>query len=417
MLIEFSVANYRSFWETQTLKMTAAAGPELRESNVFSPGVAGLPDLLRSAVVYGPNAAGKSNLIRALAFMRRFVLESAKEKQEGEAIGVRPFMFNKEGKDRPSEFEVIFLQDGVRYQYGFAATPDRVRAEWLFAYPEGRAQRWFERLFDAETEREEWHFGSKFGGRKKLWQEATRSNALFLSTAIQLNNEQLKPVFQWFRNLAIIGPGTLLDPGFTTQQCGDEDGCRRIIDFLNAADLSIQDIHLEKRTLAEDELPADLPDKIKKKIVGKEMVRPLFLHPVAGSESMVSLPLEEESDGTRKLFAYAGPWLDILAKGRILLVDELNNSLHPKMVRFLLSLLHSNETNYKNGQVIFSTHDTNLLDQEIMRRDQIWFVEKNRENATRLYPLSDFSPRKKEALEKNYLHGRYGALPYLRKVA
>ncbi len=297
------------------------------------------------------------------------------------------------------------------------ADPDQVKAEWLLAYPEGRAQRWFERHRDAETGREEWHFGSKLGGRKKLWQEATRDNALFLSTAIQLNSEQLKPVFQWFRSLAIIEPGALLDPGFTIKQCGNEDGCRQIIDFLNAADLNIQDIRLDKNTLAEDELPADLPDNFKKKVVGKEMVRPLFLHPVAGSESMVPLPLEEESDGTRKLFAYAGPWLDILANGRILLVDELNNSLHPKMVRFLLSLLHSSQTNHKNGQVIFSTHDTNLLDQEIMRRDQIWFVEKNRENATRLYPLSDFSPRKKEALEKNYLHGRYGALPYLRKVA
>lgn len=421
MLIEFSVSNFRSFWKTQTLKLTANTQTDLLEQNAFSANVPGIPRLLRSAVIYGPNAGGKSNFIQAILLVKNFVLFSAKEGQEGETINVQPFLFNKEGQDRPSEFEVIFLQDGVRYQYGFASTPDRVTNEWLLAYPEGRAQRWFERRVDEETQKEAWYFGSKFSGHKKLWREATRGNALFLSTAIQLNNEQLKPVFRWFQKLEIISHDMRLDPVFSIHQCRDEFKKGQILEFMNAADLSIADIKLETGKFSADQLPPDMPPHLKnvvrKDFEGKKMVMLKFLHPIGGTKDMAALPLEEESDGTRKLFAYAGPWLDILANGRILFVDELDNSLHSKIVLYLLKLIHNTKTNSKNGQLVFTSHDTSILDQKSLRRDQIWFVEKDQQNATSLYPLSDFSPRKGEALEKGYLHGRYGALPYVSEMS
>jgi len=420
MLIEFNVGNYRSFWERQSLKMTTDTKPELRDQNTFNSGVSGLPDLLRSSVVYGPNAAGKSNLISAMRFMQKFVIFSAKESQEGDEIDLMPFLFNEQGRSLPCEFEVMFIEDKVRYQYGFAATHDHVSEEWLFAYPVGRPQRWFARKFDPKTKKEDWAFSTKFTGPKKIWQEATRKNALFLSTAIQLNCEQLKPVFKWFQRLHVIKPGTYLHPGFSIDQCLDDKGKETILEFMNSADLSIKDIDIETRTFSDKDLPSDIPPAIKKELrkdlADKKFNKVKFLHPVYGTSNVVSLPIEDESDGTRKLFAYAAPWLDLLNEGRILFVDEFDNNLHSKIIVFLLELLHNSKTNKKNGQVVFTTHNTSYLDQKFLRRDQVWFVEKNEQNATNLYPLSDFSPRKGEALQKGYLQGRYGALPYVSQV-
>ena len=168
MLIEFSVTNYRSFRQTQTLSMTANTSPDLLEENTFSAAVKGLPRLLRSAVVYGPNAAGKTNLIRAVGQMRAFVLSSAKETQKGEFIPVIPFLLDSQNKSQPTEFEALFIEDGVRYQYGFAATAERVMHEWLLAYPTARGQKWFERRYDAESGEDIWYFGPKFTGHRKI---------------------------------------------------------------------------------------------------------------------------------------------------------------------------------------------------------------------------------------------------------
>jgi hypothetical protein len=387
--------------------------------NCFDSGVTGLQKMLRSAVLYGPNAAGKSNLFRALHFMQSFVLESH-SLQEGQTIKTVPFALNEHSKNEPSEFEIFFLQDNVRYQYGFAANRMRVTKEWLLAFPEGKAQRWYEREYDATEDKDKWYFGSKFSGRRQLWQEATRKNALFLSTAIQLNNEQLKPVFSWFQNkLVSILPGTPINLKFSIDQCASAEGTLRIMDFMNSADIGISGIEVKKipiPPMKSEMLPPDMPQPIKEKILlemqGKELPDIQFLHKMDTGES-VPFRFSDESDGTKRLFAFAGPWLDVLAKGRILFVDELGTSLHPLMVRFLLGLIQNQEINRYNAQLIFTTHDTSVLDTDILRRDQIWFVEKDPKQASRLYPLSDFKPRQGEALEKGYLKGRYGALPFI----
>ena len=419
MLIEFSVTNYRSFLTPQSLTLTANTATELQEENTFvSPGL-NLPRLLRSTVVYGPNAAGKSNLVQAIAFMKRFVLSSAKESQEGEEIDVTQFLFKLQNSRNPSKFEVLFIQDGIRYQYGFAANSERVTGEWLFAYPESRAQKWFERNYDPESHKDTWYFGSKFTGHRRVWQEATRSNALFLSTAIQLNNEQLKPVFKWFdKTLVVLGKRESIAPVFSTGEC--EEAKKKILKFMNAADLSITDISLEKKDFSMEDLPAEMPQSIKEEIAkdlkGKKLTRLLFMHPSSDNGEDVALDFDEESAGTRKFFELAGPWLDVLEKGLVIFVDELDSSLHPHLVRFLLNLIHNPEMNPRNAQLVFNTHDTTVLDQTLMRRDQVWFVEKDEENSTRLYPLTDYKPRKGEALQKGYLYGRYGALPFTGEI-
>lgn len=416
MLVKFSITNYRSFMTTQSLIMTANNATELQEENTFISPVSKLPHLLRSAVIYGPNAAGKSNLIHAIAFMKKFVLSSAKESQEGEQINVTPFLFNRKDSQNPSEFEIVFIQDDIRYRYGFAVNSERVMEEWLFAYPEGKAQKWFERNYVLGFKKDTWYFGPKFTGRRKIWQDATRSNALFLSTAIQLNNEQLKPVFNWFTNkLMVIDDGRNVDYEFSAMECEKKEKKEKILKFMNAADLSIADIHLKKKKFSIDDLPNDMSQALEKvfaeEFKDETITIPFFMHPSSDNSKDIPLRLEEESLGTQKIFALASQWLDVLDNGLVLFVDELGTSLHPLLIRFLLNLFHNSEANRRNAQLVFNIHDTTALDQNLMRRDQIWFVEKDTKNSTCLYPLSDYKPRKGEALQKGYLYGRYGALP------
>lgn len=416
MLIEFSVKNYRSFWDTQTLSMASGSTKELQKDNTFALPVPDLPRLLRSAVVYGPNGGGKSNLVNAIDFMQDLVLLSSKESQEGEQIRLDPFLLHPDGPSQASEFEVVFIENGTRYQYGFAATTKRIVHEWLFAYPGNRAQRWFERSFNPKKKREDWYFGAKFTGRKKTWQESTRPNALFLSTAVQLNSEQLKPVFQWFKKLVVIAHGEQIERAFTVNKCEDEKECIEILNFIKRAGIDVDEIAIKERKLDDVQFPPDMPDDLRNLLHLRFSKEVFFKHRMVNSENFVSFPLTAESDGTQKLFAYAAPWLDVLKNGRVLVVDELDNSFHPHLVRYLLRLIHNSESNKANGQLIFSTHDTSILDPKVLRRDQVWFTEKDDTQATQLYPLTDFHPRKNEALEKGYLQGRYGALPYIGEI-
>ena len=427
MLIEFKVTNFRSIHTTQTLSMVGKTSTELKEQNTFGSGLPSLPNLLRSIVIYGPNAAGKSNMIRAMRFMHKFVL-SSQTLQEGQNIDVVPFLLNSKSSTEPSKFEVTFIHDKVRYQYGFAVNSARVLNEWFLAYPEGRPQQWFERKYDSVKDSEDWSFGSKFSGphqQRDIWKASTRKNALFLSTAIQLNNEQLKPAFNWFlQKLAVILPSGVTNLRFSVEQCASEDGKNKIMEFMNSADITILGIELKKISFPPDELQfgslnipqmglLNMPQVIRNR-QGREFTDVKFLHKAIDTGEVVSFDFSDESDGTKKLFAFAGPLLDVLAKGRILFVDELDTSLHPLMVRFLISLIHNPEINKNNAQLVFTTHDTSILDTDIFRRDQVWFVEKDTESASsHLYPLSDFSPRKGEALERGYLKGRYGALPFI----
>lgn len=422
MLIEFNVTNYRSLRDTQTLSMAASTYfKEMEEQNSFDTSIKGLPKLLRSVVIYGPNASGKSNLIASLKFMHFMVLSSAKEIQEGEELGFAPFMLDNLSKDKATECEVIFIEGTVRYQYGFALNRTRIIREWLIAYPEGRPQRWFDREYNATSNEDTYEFGSKFlGGRlRQEWKKATRDNALFLSVAVQLNCEQLKPVFHWFqKRLRIISSSShiYLDPGYTASVCETEEGKKSVLNFLNTADLSIADIHIEKKKFSSDDLPNDMPAELKeyirKEMEGKDLPRIKFLHKNTETGEEVPFGAGAESDGTKNLFSFAGPWLDVIGSDKVLFVDEIDSSLHPLIVHQLVRLLHRSGS---KAQLVFTTHDTTILSQDIMRRDQVWFIEKDKSNASKLYPLSDFKVRQKESLESGYLRGRYGAIPFIKE--
>jgi hypothetical protein len=422
MLIEFSVTNYRSILERQALNMIASTYfKELESLNTFVPDQNdSVPRLLRSTVLYGPNASGKSTLIQALQFVEWQVLNSQKESQAGDEIDVVPFKLTAESRAANSEFEVTFVEQGVRYEYGFCCNRARFTEEWLIAYPQGRAQKWFHRVFDTEAGKDAYKFSASFiGGRQRqVWAAQTRPNALFFSTAIQLNNEQLKPAFDWFKlRLRVIDSVNGLSSGYTLRRCAEDAERSRIVEFMNSADLSISDIQVKETSFSVDLLPKDMPASVRAEVIkdmtGKKMMEPRFFHKDVNTQETVEFDEFEESDGTRALFAFAGPWLDVIENERVLVVDELDTSLHPLLVHHLVKRLHHEDS---NAQLIFTTHDTTLLSQKLLRRDQVWFMEKDAKCATRLYPLSDFSPRDSEAVERGYLNGRYGGIPFLKDL-
>ncbi|MFZ1576709.1 MAG: AAA family ATPase [Chromatiaceae bacterium] len=414
MLVEFRVKNFRSLRDEQVLSLVASTDKTMQETHTLATGLNVAPALLRSAAIYGANASGKSTIIKALQYMRGVVAESATLVQPGQTFAVQPFRLDAESAGQPSEFEVTFLRDGVRYQYGFAMTPQRIVREHLLVYKAFKPQRWFERHFDPETGKDVYDFGPGLKGAKNLWEGATRPNALFLSMAVQLNSDTLRPVFDWFVNqLVIFNKQAPLNPQVSIQMLKQAEGRKEICDFLAAADISIADIDVVTRKVPGQTVRFDL-------VGGKTEVRneeleenQLRFHHVTDQGQAV-FDLADESDGTRNLLFLAGPTLDILKKGLTMVIDELDTSLHTLLVRELVRLFHRPEVNTGGAQLIFTTHDTSLLDApDLYRRDQVWLVEKDRDQSSALVALSDFSPRKNEALERGYLMGRYGGVPFL----
>lgn len=416
MLIEFAVTNYRSIKDESRLSLVAGSGNEHRETNVLRSALASSgrpPEVLRSAAIFGANAAGKSNLLRAMHTMKDIVSNSSRNIDA--PLPVEPFAFDQQTRTQPTTFEVTCVVDGTRYQYGFSATREAVHDEWLLAWPRGRTQLWFGR-HRATASAESFKFGDKLSGDREVWRRATRSNALFLSTAASLNSVQLRPIWNWFSStLQVVVEGWR--PTFTLDYCKN-GRASAVVEFLNAADLAIDEIHVTEEKFSPESLPDDLPPSLREEITRDLADSPILnagLSHVPENGQAAEFDLDEESRGTQKMLALAGPWLDILDKGGIIVIDELHNSLHPDLVRFLIQRFHGSPGNQGTAQLIFSTHDTSVLNQEVFRRDQIWFCERDRNLATSLVPLSDFKPRKElENLERAYLSGRYGAVPYIR---
>ncbi len=410
MLIRFRVENFRSIYAEQELSLVASPLSERAETLVHVDRYD--MDLLRAAAVYGPNASGKSTLFHALAFMKAVVTESHRQWAPDAAIPRVPFALDPTAATEPSLFAVDLLLDGVRYEYGFVTDSTRILEEWLYAYPRGRKQEWFTR--DAARE-EEFAFSRLLPGANRTISSFTRPNSLFLSAAAQNNHPALEPIYAWFSRLFIMDEGSRsMFETVVVQLCMDETFRTGIQAFLQAADLGIADIEM-----IEEELTS-FASRFNMR-VDDPMLRELFpsskagagiqLRHRTGGDADVSLPFDQESQGTRAMFALAGTVIVALRAGSVLVVDELDRSLHPLLALATVSVFTGSVTNPKNAQLIFNTHDTNLLDQSILRRDQIWFTEKGDDGATRLYPLTDFRARKHENLERGYLQGRYGAVP------
>jgi AAA15 family ATPase/GTPase len=392
MLIEFTVGNFRSFNDPVTLSMVAAK-IKARNEGVNQNNTIVIDDkltLLTSAAIYGANASGKSNLINALAFMRGFVLNSFKETRANEKIDVVPFRLNTESEKLPSLFQMVFLVDQVIYRYGFEVDCERVVTEWLFYSPRRQEVKLFVR------EGDEFQVSGAFKGGN-ITKKLTHPNALFLSVAAQFNNELAINLLAWFEALRLISGLDDADYGAYTVHKFLEDECYRaeILGIIRRSAVDIKDVIPGKEGITSFKTAHSHWD-------GNEK-----------SESDALFNFGDESEGTQKLFFISGPIVDALLNGTVLIIDEIDARFHPHLTHSLVHLFNSKSTNPKQAQLIFATHDTHLLSNKFFRRDQIWFIDKDRQDSSCLYPLAEIKVRNDASFENDYLQGRYGAIPYL----
>lgn len=423
MLLQFSVSNYGCFRTRQTLNFAASAQDKSLPDNVIQQKLPGLPgsQWVKGVAVYGGNASGKSTVLDALHALADMVKGSAKMTDPKEPIPqIRPFALCPGQPAVPTAFSAVFVTDGVRYEYRVAATPERIWHESLRAFPKAKEQLWFSRDFDPQIERYTFTPERPTGFvRDPKLEGYTLSNMLFLSKAIASNRSDLEPVYRWFKErlrfLDLSHPGGL-GHQFTLAQVAEKTALQdRIAKLLLHADLGVAGVRavdIFPGGEAPDDFLRDLPKDAQEQLRKRKWQLPELTHrSQAGAE--VALPWPHESRGTHRFFALVGPWLDILEKGITVCIDELETSLHPLLVRELLRLLFSSKENASGAQLLFTTHNPLLLDATLLRRDQVWFTDKDDQGEGHLYPLTDYQPRKEESLVRGYLSGRYGAVPFL----
>jgi len=422
MIIQFSVSNFRCFRGLQTLNLTASNDSNLSENciNTSLPGLSG-KRWLKGIGIYGANASGKSTVIDALKAFRHLVLDSAKTTDPDEPIDqIEPYTLCEVDSTPPTGFSLIFLSNDIRYEFRVAATRDRIWHESLRAFPSAREQLWYSRDWNPKLAEYVWTPERPTGfKRDQKLEEYTLKNMLFLSKAIASNRDDLRPVYRWFKDqlhFLDLSVQSLVSPRFSIKQI-DEKGqyVDRIKKLLKHADIGITDASVIEAPPGDEELEKIIsatPSKFHEQLRKERWLRPELAHMGTGHSS-ISLPWASESAGTQRLFAVAGPWLDVLNKGMVVCVDELEASMHPLMVRELLRVFFSSKESTNGAQLIFTTHNPLLLDTTLLRRDQIWFTDKDGEGAAHLYPLTDYSPRKNESLVRGYLSGRYGAVPFI----
>lgn len=417
MLLEFTVGNYRSFKEPVTFSLLATTLKEHEDSNIFT---TKKYRLLKSAIFFGANASGKSNFFKAVSFMKRFVFSSAKETQATEKIDVENFKLSTETENKPTHFEIIFFIDEIRYRYGFRLNENRIEAEWLFYVPRTKEAKLFIRELDHIV------LGYNFKEGKGL-EDKTRKNALFLSVVAQFNGKISSKILMWFSQLNIIsGLDDTSYMGYTIEKLQDPEFKKWVLNYLTIADIDILDIQTEARDVDLDSLPLPLQKIIEKNIVkeGNTAIKGFSIstchqkYDRGGQKASFEVfdITNHESEGTQKILALAGPLWDTLREGKILFIDEFDARLHQKLTIALVKLFNSKKSNPNHAQFILATHDTNLLRSDLFRRDQIWFIDKNRYGISDIYSLSDYKEsnkvvRKDASFSKNYLMGRYGAVP------
>jgi hypothetical protein len=395
MLIQFSAENYLSIKDRVVFSMLASNDNEHPEHLISSEKK---DRYLKSAVIYGANASGKSNVLNAFWFMVHYVLTSH-EKQLNRLTDRVPFKFDRQTPMQPSSFEVIFTQNGIRYAYGFSATDKEITEEYLYYYPNGRQALIFER-----KNTKDYRFTIDADLQNNL-KERTSPNKLYLSTASNWSYEKVIPVFEWFASCSILTKNAVADAYGVDAQLLKDDTYRGVI----ASMLRVADFGIQSLTLREPDALRVLQNSAYSNIDAVHAMQD-----AEGNTTSYSLNMTEESDGTNQYFKLVGIVKKVLEDGSLLIADEMDAHLHPLLTKHLVSLFNSAEWNPGGAQLIFTSHNTNLLDLDVFRRDQIWFTEKDEHTAaTDLFSLYDFSVRKDTKVEKGYLIGRYGAIPFI----
>lgn len=425
MLIEFRFKNYRSFRDEAILSMEATGLSSFK--NCLIP-LTSTVKLLPACAIYGKNGGGKSNVIRAFWLAVQFIRNAQRTQHERAVIPVNPFAFNDYSKDEPTEFDFVYTSNGIKYWYGFSATREKVFSEYLYHAPKGQKALIFSRTAQAFSFTEE-------KAKRGMIGEMVADNQLFFSVACTMNDAPCVAAMRWFRDQVYFSRDYSDIPKQLIEYSEDKNMLKAISDYAKTADLGIQEMQFEFDSKEIDEntsLPNDIPDGIKTALVQ-------FMHALSessnngevrlkmgevtakashqgenkdGTKSSYFLDLADESDGTRKLMAIAPAIESALHTGGILLVDELERELHPKLVNFIIAKFQSKTSNPNGAQIVFTTHNTELMNLELIRKDQLYFVDKQDwDGASELYSISEFSTRTTDNVRKGYLVGKYGATP------
>ncbi len=418
MLIRFGVENFLSFGDYQELSLVASAIKDNEASLIKSTAIR--QRLLPVALVYGANASGKSNLLAALGFMRSSVMLSQRSASPTGGVPRRHFSLDPAKAKKPSRFDIDFILDNTRYHFGFTCDDSRFLSEWLYFYPSAKRQILYYRKNPTDIE-----FGRNLRGNPKVIQSLTRENSLFISAAAQNAHVLLTPIYEWFSGFEMameidvnsllvrtLFPDGVIDPriisflsgadtGVVGAEFSDEKKSKRVSKFEKGL------IRLMKENFAEDEQSAKRIEKAFDEFPGN-----LRLGHQSTEGGAVYMDLDFESAGTRRLLQLLKKTYTCLEAGSLLIVDELDSSLHTQLAAQIVKIFNNSRLNSHGAQLVATTHDTNLLSDESLRRDEVWLVEKNRHGETALYPLTDINTRRSDNLEKGYLQGRYGAVPF-----
>lgn len=415
MLLRFSASNFASLRDSQELTMIASKLRGETQGLIETPELRG-EAILPSAVIYGANASGKSNLIKALGRMRNFVLNSHRQGEPGEPLPLKRFALDPNYQDAPSVFSIDFICNSALYSYSFDATSAGFSRESLHVTREGRASLLFERSSQGFS------FGRSLKGRNKVIEDLTRPNSLYLSAAAQNNHEELGAVANFFRELRVDSANPV-PARIVSTRLAEAGLPEKAVVLLKEIDIGVSDFKIDelpveqrvnryvlRRSVPQGDLfPAGAPDG---RFVERDRdLRFRLGHPAIDGKA-IYFDLADESAGTLQLLAILGPLFLALEKGSVVVIDEFGGRMHTRASEIILSLFNDKATNPKGAQLIVTTHDTNLLNATGLRRDQVWFTEKDHGGATHLYPLTDFETRKGDNLEKGYLQGRFGAIPF-----
>lgn len=423
MLIEFKFGNFRSFRDEAVLSMEAMGLGRLKNCLISYNSM----KLIPSVAIYGKNGGGKSNVIRAFWLAVQFIKNAQRTQHENAKIPVKPFLLNDYSKDEPTFFEFTYVLDNVKYIYGFSATKEKIFSEYLYHSPKGQKATVFTRTEQKFNFTEE-------KAKRKLISEAVAPNQLFFSVACTMNDADCMRAMKWFRDYVFFSRDYADIPEQLLEYSNDKNMLAAISGYAKAADLGIEKMEFEfKDEVVKDfESEKNIPEEIRFALTAfmqnlkensniseiglqKSEVRATSYHNGInknGIKTSFTLELSDESDGTRKLMSIAPAIESVLNNGGIVLVDELEKELHPMLVNYIVAKFQSKTSNPNGAQLIFTTHNTELLNMELMRKDQLYFADKNRKDgASELYSIGDFSTKTADNIRKGYLAGKYGATP------
>lgn len=426
MLIEFRFKNYRSFRDEAVLSMEAVGLASFKNCLIEH----GNMKLLPGVAIYGKNGGGKSNVIRAFWLGVQFIRNAQRIQHEKAIVPVVPFALNGYSMNEPTEFEFDYIVNDVKYWYSFAATREKIISESLYHAPKGQKALVFIRNGQEFTFTED-------KARRKLISETVAENQLFFSVACTMNDAVCVSAMKWFREYIFFSRDYTDIPRQLLEYSDDSNMLKAISDYAKTADFGIEEMQfeVENKEIENDfEFPEDIPVEIKAALTSfvrilsetsnnsesqlkMSQIKARAKHKginANGDSELYHLELEDESDGTRKLMSIAPAIESVLDKGGVLLVDELERELHPMLVYFIIAKFQSKRSNPHGAQIIFTTHNTELMNLEYMRKDQIYFADKKRaDGSSELYSVTDFTTKTADNIRKGYLAGKYGATPNL----